>query len=593
MVINCSFFRCGIIVLLLLLGGGKLFAAPVDDIDISLEELENLLKRDVSAARLQIEMLTPQLASFTSEQAARLLIASAISHIFNGEFDNALQLLTRAETKASSYRYLIQIYNYRATCLIGLRRYQDALIEMNRNLNLLEKLDDPIEKRDAYLRVANLYDELEAYDEMGLYANRVLSLADEQQDSKARCYGIFLLSVSQNGRGRLKQAEAGLKHGLAYCTEHGYSLMSAMMNKALGDTARQLADYQSAQHYLHTALEQYQQFNFVTELVSTRALLAKVSLALGDHVQAEAMARQVLETEHSSHYFASRRDAFNVMAQLSANRADFASAYHYQQQYVALSSKLFNERRVKALAYQAAKFSTNEREQELKLLNKERELLLTREALREQEHNDMVMLASFLSIVIMLLTFFAYWGWQQKRKFMKLSLYDPLTGIFNRATAQRMADEQFVQAMSRDAAFSVILFDMDNFKQINDRFGYGCGDWALSRVVATVQPLLPRKHIFGRSGGEEFMVVMPHINALAALSLATALRRAIAEISSRHSGHQFVFNASFGVSSRTPDDLSVEPLLNRADKALQQAKSAGGNQVCSAPETRPAKADAE
>ncbi|MCD8475900.1 MAG: hypothetical protein LRY40_05150 [Shewanella fodinae] len=86
----------------------------------------------------------------------------------------------------------------------------------------------PIEKRDSYFRIANLYDELEAYDEMGLYASRILDLADNQQDTKAHCYGIFLLAMSQNGRGMLKQAQEGFQNGLSYCAEHGYSLMVAI-----------------------------------------------------------------------------------------------------------------------------------------------------------------------------------------------------------------------------------------------------------------------------------------------------------------------------------------------------------------------------
>ncbi|MCL1073436.1 tetratricopeptide repeat-containing diguanylate cyclase [Shewanella dokdonensis] len=558
-------------------------AAPIDEVDVSLGKLEKILKSDVAAAQQQIEAMKPRIGSFTSEQAARLLIASAISKIFSGDFEEALSFLDKAETKANAPQYLSQIYNYRATCLIGLRRYRDALLVMGRNLALLEKVDDPVEKRDSYFRIANLYDELEAYDEMGLYASRILDLAESEKDTKAYCYGIFLLAMSQNGRGMLKQAQEGFQNGLSYCSEHGYLLMIAMINKGLGDTVRQLGDNRAAQRYFRTALAQYQQFHFATEIVSTSAMLAQVDLALGDEQEAESMAMEVLSDSGSS-YTAARRDALKVMAEIVANRDDFAKAYDYQKQYLDLNDKLFDESRVKALAYQAAHFSANEREQELKLLNKERELLLTRGMLREKEHNNMVTFASLLSVAMLMLVAFSYWGWQQKQRFMKLSRQDQLTGIYNRATVQMMGDNQFVQAMRRDAHFSLMLFDLDNFKQINDNFGFGCGDWAICRVVESVQAELSRKHIFARMGGEEFVIIMPDVDAAAAIALAEQIRQVIAAISSNRSGHQFVITASFGVSSRTPVDLSLEPLINRADKALHQAKLSGRNRVCMTPE---------
>ncbi|MDF0534813.1 GGDEF domain-containing protein [Shewanella yunxiaonensis] len=569
------------------MGGGRLSAAPIDNIDIELGKLEQIQKTDVTAAQKQIDLLTPRIGSFTSEQATRLLISSAISKIFSGKFDDALAYLDKAEAKISAPRYLSQIYNYRAVCLIGLRRYRDALIVMGRNLALLEKVDDPVEKRDSYFRIANLYDELGAYDEMGLYASRILDLAEEQKDTKARCYGIFLLAMSQSGRGLLKQANESLQEGLGYCTQHGYSLIVPMINKGLADTASMLGDNHTAQKYFRISLAQYQKFNFATEIISTSALLAKVDLALGDKKEAEFMALNVLEAKDDSSNMEARSEALKVLADVAAGKSEFEKAFAYQQQYLDISGKLFDENRVKALAYQAAHFSANEREQELKLLNKERELLLTREMLREKEHNNMVMFVSLLSVVMVMLAGFAYWGWQQKQRYMRLSRHDLLTGIYNRAAAQSMGDISFVQAMSQNRDFSVLVLALDNFKVINDSFGFGTGDWMLCRIAETLSPLLPRKSIFARNGGQQFLVILPDATAKDALSLADKLRLAIADISSNRSGHQFTATASVGVSCRTEDDLSLEPLINRAHHAMNVAKDTGGNTVGGAPETQP------
>lgn len=125
----------------------------------------------------------------------------------------------------------------------------------------------------------------------------------------------------------------------------------------------------------------------------------------------------------------------------------------------------------------------------------------------------------------------------------------------------------------------MILFDLDHFKRINDSYGHGTGDWALKKVVEVLKPHVRNGDVFARIGGEEFALFLPYANESKGMEVAEQCRSRIEAIDTHLSGHKFTITASFGVSGMTTEDLSLDPLLHRADMALYAAKSNGRNSV--------------
>ena len=128
---------------------------------------------------------------------------------------------------------------------------------------------------------------------------------------------------------------------------------------------------------------------------------------------------------------------------------------------------------------------------------------------------------------------------------------------------------------------SLVLFDMDFFKKINDTYGHPAGDWVLKTVCATVKEQLPKTALFGRLGGEEFALCLPSVQrADEARALAERCRAAIAAIDTAPSGFDFALTASFGVATRNAQQTdSFEETLVHADKALYLSKNEGRNRV--------------
>jgi len=161
----------------------------------------------------------------------------------------------------------------------------------------------------------------------------------------------------------------------------------------------------------------------------------------------------------------------------------------------------------------------------------------------------------------------------------QLAVTDSLTGIYNRRYFFEMAEKEFHQAVRYKHPFSIIMFDLDLFKKVNDTFGHARGDETLQMVVRRCAAQMRGSDILGRYGGEEFVIALPETGAREAVLMAERLRQALAERPVESESFPALVTASFGVATLQPDVTDLLQLLNRADTALYHVKQAGRNQV--------------
>lgn len=157
---------------------------------------------------------------------------------------------------------------------------------------------------------------------------------------------------------------------------------------------------------------------------------------------------------------------------------------------------------------------------------------------------------------------------------------DPLCDIHNRRSFLEMAEREFERAGRYGRPLSVILFDVDHFKLVNDRFGHASGDRVLQSVTASCVRQLRSSDRIGRLGGEEFAVILPETDRDGALAVAERMRSALDLQTIEVAGTALSVTASFGVAVRDDGDRSLDAVLQRADVASYQAKTAGRNRVC-------------
>ena len=165
------------------------------------------------------------------------------------------------------------------------------------------------------------------------------------------------------------------------------------------------------------------------------------------------------------------------------------------------------------------------------------------------------------------------------------SVRDSLTGCFNRKHAMEVIDGELRRARRSHLPLSMIMFDLDHFKQINDGYGHLCGDAVLADVGQRMNAVLRGSDVKCRYGGEEFLILLPDTTAAGAKRVAELVRTKLEETPVRWNNIDVPVTASFGLTAANPGELEVKSLIGRADAALYRAKQNGRNCVFSADET--------
>lgn len=168
------------------------------------------------------------------------------------------------------------------------------------------------------------------------------------------------------------------------------------------------------------------------------------------------------------------------------------------------------------------------------------------------------------------------------REQRQLAATDPLTGVLNRRAFMETARKEWSLSRRKNLPLTVMMIDIDHFKQFNDRFGHAAGDTAIKQVAHGLCARLRWEDSVGRYGGEEFSVLLPMTDCKEAYALAEDLRKAIAEINLVFAGESTPVTISIGVAAKAGHSDSItnlELLLQMADAALYQAKRQGRNKV--------------
>jgi diguanylate cyclase (GGDEF)-like protein len=165
--------------------------------------------------------------------------------------------------------------------------------------------------------------------------------------------------------------------------------------------------------------------------------------------------------------------------------------------------------------------------------------------------------------------------WVLAEHMASLAHTDPLTGVLNRRGLEAVLEQEMERAGRYGEPLSLIFFDLDNFKQVNDSLGHDFGDSVLIQISRLVESRLRASDQLGRWGGDECIIVAPETSQASAQQFANRLRTAIED---RHLGQAGHLSASFGVAAFRPGDSSAI-LIKRADIALYRAKTQGKNRV--------------
>jgi diguanylate cyclase (GGDEF)-like protein len=166
------------------------------------------------------------------------------------------------------------------------------------------------------------------------------------------------------------------------------------------------------------------------------------------------------------------------------------------------------------------------------------------------------------------------------KRFYEMALFDPVTQAFTKRYFLDRIKHEFSHSKRRHVPLSLIIYDLDHFKKVNDTWGHPAGDFILAKVSEITLALVRKEDIFARYGGEEFVILMRDTPESAGASLGERLRSAIEKANFVFEGNKIPLTISIGVACYIDDNLTgPQDLIQRADVGLYHSKTQGRNRV--------------
>jgi len=167
-----------------------------------------------------------------------------------------------------------------------------------------------------------------------------------------------------------------------------------------------------------------------------------------------------------------------------------------------------------------------------------------------------------------------------EQKLEVLSKTDPLTGLLNRRSFEEALEIELSRYKRNAEVYSLVMFDIDNFKKINDKYGHSAGDLVIQDIAKSCQSILRLHDKAARVGGEEFCVLLPATTKKVACAVAEKLKDTVSNLTIATSDGEINVTISLGVAQVEESDSEHTIICKRADEKMYQAKNTGRNRVC-------------
>lgn len=351
----------------------------------------------------------------------------------------------------------------------------------------------------------------------------------------------------------------------------------AYVKRSIGVTLGKLGRYGEALPLLDDALRV-----FTARKDPDTAMAVRQSRGIV-HRRAGNIANAISDLEPTRAWYASRKNTRFLekteeeLALVYAAAGRWRDAYEARSRHAQLQRELAGKLREEHTSRLRVQFDAERKEQENRALIRENAA-----AARIRRLQGIILLlgAGIIAVLAYLMIRLA----RDKRRMREMAMTDELTRLPNRRHVLAAAEERLQQARAAHIAFSLVAFDIDHFKRINDTWGHAAGDLVLQRVARACRTALRPGDLIGRTGGEEFLVVLPSTSENDAVAVAERLRGAVEAIDFRDIDPSLQVTISLGVAARTFED-SLARLAAIADDLLYRAKELGRNRVVAAGST--------
>lgn len=324
---------------------------------------------------------------------------------------------------------------------------------------------------------------------------------------------------------------------------------------------------------MQAILPELRKIGYVYSVIQAEFYLGSAELQLGNYAAAEELLEQVYQQAMALNDTQTANKAMLLLAQTHEKKGNSLAAIAAYSQHSAALNNYIDEFKKRSVAYHLAQTDFMESENKLALLKSQNELLQLESKLQKDEKLRTLLISLALLVLLLLVIFIL----NSKRVALnRLATTDFLTHLFNRRYFNETVSKQMANRRQQGEC-SLIVFDIDLFKQINDQYGHAAGDQVLSAIARCCQAQIRQQDILARIGGEEFALFLPGCALADAEEIAEQCRRSLEQLVIPFEDQRIQITASFGVA--TSSNADFDRLLKQADDALYKAKTGGRNRI--------------
>jgi diguanylate cyclase (GGDEF)-like protein len=416
----------------------------------------------------------------------------------------------------------------------------------------------------VYAGAANLYAEIEDYKTATEFADKALSTSNTATQE------CFIYATVGSGNRQINKNI--LDRGVIACTEAKQNLFIFLLylNHAeyLLENDEPLAAYQ----FIKNHLNDIESSGFDSYIYAARMLIGRSARLLDYLDEAEMELTRCLELSQDDD---SKQLSLRELALIHQQRKEFEQATIYFNRLDVVSKRVMNNKLSNQLAFQAAKFKSLDRQHQISNLTRNNELNELRSKLDDNKIKLLIISIVLIVLLAIISTIIIY---KKSLHFRRDSYRDGLTNIHNRRWFDQHLRKR-LKSLQKNQSLCLVIFDLDNFKSINDKYGHAVGDTVIQSVCESVKTQIRNNDPFARIGGEEFALILENGTLYDAKSRVEKCRAAISSISFSGELIDINISASFGICCSIQADNNFESIFKQADEAMYRSKKNGRNQV--------------
>lgn len=528
----------------------------------------------------QFERLLGQLNASTDiaspAQREQLSYLKAYHLAYSGRFDLGIEAGKALFESTSDPTLKFRVGSLLVNSYAATREFADGLRYLERTLAMVDQVKDREVRHHGWTAAAVIYNQVGQYELGRHYADLVL--ADGATARTACITGYSRLEATYN-LNQIDHQDESVASLLAQCEQAGEPLAGHFLQTYRAKFLAAQGDRMKAIGTLEQVLDDVEATHYARLIGEVHSLLAEWKFAEGLTDEAERHARVAIERSVGILHSLPLVNAYRTLYEIAMQRGDTAKSLEFLRAYTDADRAYMDGIKARELAFQMVKHETLQKNQTIERLNNQNRVL----QLEQQVHAKSTQATRLLiALLAVLLATIAYWAYKTKKtqvSFRRLAETDTLTGISNRHHFSRRAEAALEYCQRSGEQVALVMFDLDEFKSINDRHGHAMGDWVLQHVAAACRAACRKNDLFGRLGGEEFAFLLIGADLASGLQLAQDCRERIGRIDTGSTGSNFRVTASFGVAASADAGHDFHTLLARADEAMYRAKREGRDRI--------------